>query len=133
MLKRLFDWILDVDNCRSHPALLTSMTGEVLVRSSGGRGFYTTDIGLERLSISRSMFLGNNYDTCRKILLGDFDHCLTVGDKKSYIEEIKILVMKGGEYRDAEYYSAGKLHFPKKYWSKPELNHISGLLDSVAS
>lgn len=128
---RFFDWIFDVDNCRSHPALLSSMTGEVLVRSSGGRGFYTTETGRKRAGVAHAMMLGDNAQICKAILKGEFDFCLTNEDKSHYVEEIREAVEFGGQYRDVKRDRQGHLYFPKAYWSKSDLKEISYLLEKL--
>lgn len=128
---KFFDWILDVDNCRSHPALLSSMTGEVLIRSTGGRGFYTTEVGRNRAGVAHGMMLGNNAQICKHILKGEFDFCLTTKDKSSYVSEIREAVKLGGQYRDVKRDKHGHLYFPKGYWSKSDLGEISNLLEGL--
>lgn len=130
-MKKLFDWLLDRDNCRSHPALLTSMTGEVLLRSSGRRGFYTTDVGMQRAHVRSRMFLGDNAEICKMILKGDFDFCLTKGDKEGYIKDINESVSKGGEYWDTKRNSRGTLDFFRNKWKSEDLMEIKKLLGSL--
>lgn len=128
---KFFDWILDVDNCRSHPALLSSMTGEVLVRSTGGRGFYTTEVGRKRAGVAHAMMLGNNAEICKAILKNQFDFCLTTKDKSSYVFDIREAVALGGQYRDVKRDKHGHLYFPKAYWSKSDLEEISNILKGL--
>lgn len=127
---KFFDWILDVDNCRSHPALLSSMTGEVLIRSTGRRGFYTTEVGRNRAGVAHAMMLGNNAQICQQILKGEFDFCLTTKDKSNYVSDIREAVALGGQYRDVKRDKHGHLYFPKGYWCKSDLIEISEILRS---
>lgn len=124
---KLLDWILDRDNCRSHPALLVSMTGEVLVRATG-RGFYSTDAGRKRAGVAHAMMLGNNAQVCKDILKGGYDCCLTSKDKSRYVQDIQEDVELGGQYRDVKRDRKGHLFFPKSYWDKSDLTEISELL-----
>lgn len=128
---KILDWFLDRDNCRSHPALLSSMTGEVLVRSTRGRGFYTTEVGRRRAGVAHAMMLGNNAQVCKDLLKGEFDYCLTKSDKEFYIKDIQKAVELGGESRDVQRDSDGHLYFPKAYWSKSDLRQISNLLQEL--
>ncbi len=130
-MKKLFDWLLDRDNCRSHPALLTSMTGEVLLRSSGRRGFYTTDVGMQRAHVHSRMFLGDNAEICKMILKGDFNFCLTKDDKEGYKQKINEAVAKGGEYWDTKRNSRGTLDFFRNKWKSEDLMEIKKLLESL--
>lgn len=130
-MKKLIDWLLDRDNCRSHPALLTSMTGEVLLRSSGGRGFYTTEVGMQRAHVCSRMFLGDNAEICKMILKGDFDFCLTKDDKQGYKEKINEAVSKDGEYWDTQRNSRGTLDFVRNKWKTKDLIEIKNLLEKL--
>ena len=127
---KFFDWILDIDNCRSHPALMSSITGEVLIRSTGGRGLYTTETGRKRAGVAHAMTLGNNSRICQQILEGEFDFCLTDEDKSRYILDMREAVKLGGQYRDVKRDKHGHLYFPRGYWSKSDLEEISELLRS---
>lgn len=129
-MSKFIDWLLDRDNCRSHPPLKTSITGEVLVRSTGGRGLYTTAIGMQGINLSRNMMLGNNFNPCLGILRGDYDHCITPKEKGYYISDIKNICDSGGIYRDVKHVD-GHLEFIKCKWSQSELKEVICALSKI--
>lgn len=129
-MHKIFDWILDVDNCRTHPALLSSITGEVLVRTTQRMGIYTTEVGRKRTGVAHSMMLGNNAEICKSLLKGELDYCLTSEDKLSYASKIKKAADFGGKYTDTKRDKRGNLYFVDAYWNKADLEEITKLLES---
>lgn len=134
MLKRLWNWVLDVDEVRTTERLRTSVSGLPLVtfRSSlSGWSMGHTKEGLRGAAIAMSITqLGNNIETIKNLLKREYDDYLSEEDYKNLVASVQTRLEQGGYYLDTRRNRAGHLDFVRVPWSEEDKEIITKLLAS---
>ena len=126
---KAFDWILDIDGCRTTVILKKSITGEPLLISGNGYLYKQTSAGLNGslISVEVDQF-GGSVSTVVNLLKGEYDYCLTREGKNSLVNKVRDRVSQGGKYLTTKRSSKGALDFIDKYWSREDLEQVKTLL-----
>lgn len=134
MLKRLWNWIWDVDEVRTTIRLRTSVSGLPLVtfRSSlSGWSMGHTKEGLQGAAIAMSITqLGNNVETIKSLLKREYDDYLSEEDYMHLVASVQTRLEQGGYYLDTRRNHAGHLDFVRVAWSEEDKEIITKLLAS---
>lgn len=134
MLKRLWNWIWDIDETRKEEVVKRSVSGEPLLIFKRGLynnwGLIQTNNGLHGAMISvRITQIGDNVEVIKSLLRREYDDYLSQESYGKLIEEIKRRLAKGGYYYDSKRNSQGTLDIITVRWSEEDKQEILALLN----
>lgn len=134
MIKRLWDWIWDIDGVRTEDVFCRSITGKPLVKcrsSLSGWSMWHTTEGLRGAQISINITqLGNNVEAIKGLLCGEFDDFLSKDHYNNLITKISQRIDDGGYYLTTKRNNTGNLDFVRVYWSQQDKEEIKRLLEN---
>lgn len=137
MLKKIWDWIWDIDSVRSDIVIETSISGKPLLKfrsSLSGWSMSNTDEGLQGAHISITITqLGNNVSTIKALLRGEYQNYLSYQQYNRLVMAIEHRIADGGYYLSSARNAAGTLDFVRVYWDTEDREEIIALMQEYKS
>lgn len=131
MLKKFWDWILDVDELRTKDVLTRSVSGKPLVElhsSLSGSNISTTPEGIRGATIAMHVTQVGDLKLVKQTLRREFDDYLSEDDYQTLLVNIETRLKDGGYSIGISHNHKGHLEFHRVPWNAQDKAEVENLI-----